>query len=138
MSIPKGKPGVEYHGRISFHPNGRDQPIRGQVTVSVPKHYAISFINGLFAKRTLTYFDMSLRTVPNTDGRYQWFTFKARLRKTDENRTLIMGGEGLAALKVLLDYIAGTDIKIVWKEGAFGYEIDSTGVIKEKWELDPF
>ena len=121
----------EYTHEIDFIPLSKKEGIRGQVMFSFPMQRQVELFNSFLNKQLLFHFVPKIRIIQNTSPKMLWIRLQAKKE--------CVGSDATMHLRTLLASLKeNPDIKIIWKEGDFGYEIDSFGKIKRKWKLCPF
>lgn len=135
---PDGKTTVRhYEGTIQFAPDHRAATLRGHICFAIPRLFWLTYTTVALENKTLDYFDAGMRPIPNTKPEMDWITLKAKTKRWGKHD--ISAGEITEALNVALAHLDDIDnLKVIWKEGEHGYQIDAKGNIKRKWKLLPF
>lgn len=85
---------------------------------------ASSVVDGLQSRHLFSKFILISKVL--SSGNNIVFSFRPTKEKQDTN---------IRNRRHLLNYLGTQKIKIIWKEGERGYEIDQSGNIKRKWTL---
>lgn len=120
---------VEYRGRLEI---GR----RGTVSTHIPIDDIPKFIDGLLSRGITQYFVP--RQSKMNSGKRVWYTFQFRGLKATHPTEEVTREMTKEIIRDLLRYIYLAKYPIIWKQDRWGYEINTFGEIKRKWDLiDP-
>lgn len=114
----------EYNGQIDFSVSDKGE--RWQVSTLVDMEKALTFSKGMAEYHLFDKYSMDEHVLRSVDKALM--TFRPRKTLNEAGRT--------KARRALLKFLTKVKLRVIWKEGHHGYQIDRSGRIFRKWRLN--